>query len=107
LRPRENVIQRQVLCVLMIAAILTAIAITDVDPGTLHSGLPAVAAHINIVTQPDDRRDPEYGRRRAKHIVAIVLFDKNGAAKPQANRTCDAYGAERFVRKVQKQYSSG
>ena len=104
---RENVVERKVLCVPVIAAVLTAITVADIHPCTLHCGLPPVSADINIMTQPDNRRNTENGRRRAENVVAIVLFDKDGAAEPQANRTGDANGAERFVRKVQKQYSSG
>jgi hypothetical protein len=37
-----------------------------------------------------------------KDIVAVVLLDKDGAAKPKANGTGNADRSERFVRKVQQ-----
>jgi hypothetical protein len=36
-----------------------------------------------------------------KHVIAVVFFDKDGAAKPQTHGACNADGAKRFVRKVQ------
>ena len=53
---RENVIQRQVLGVFVLAAILAAIAVANVDPGTLHRRFAVVAANVDIMPQPDHRR---------------------------------------------------
>ena len=37
-----------------------------------------------------------------QNIVAVILFDKNSAAKPKTHGSRDTDGAQRLVRKVQK-----
>lgn len=103
---RQNMIERQVLRVLVIAAILTAITVADINPGTLHRGFPSIPADVYIMPKTDHRRNFKCCRRRTEHIVAVVLFDEHSSAKPKTNRAGYADRAERFVRKVQKQYSS-
>ena len=99
---RQDVIERQVLRVAMITAVLAAIAVANVDTRTLHRRLTAIAPHMNIVSQPNDGRNRKRCRRRMENIVAVVLFDKHRAAKPKAHRTSDADSTERLVRKVQQ-----
>ena len=67
LRTRENVIERQVLCVLMVAAVLTSVAVTRVD----------VDARVSWFTQqhPPIAQDPE------SECGVLVLA---GAAAPAA-----------------------
>ena len=101
LRTRQDVIERQVFRMLVIAAVLAAIAIANVDACTLHGRLAAIAADVDVVPKPDHRRDREGRRRRMKNIVAVLLFDENSTAKPKADGTSDADGAQRLVRKIQ------
>jgi len=54
------------------------------------------------VTQGDHGRDLEDRRRGTEYVFAVVLFDKDRAAKPQANRPSNTDGAQRLIRKVQK-----
>jgi hypothetical protein len=98
----KYVIQRKVLRVLMIAAVLAAIAVADVNAGTLHCRLATVTSDVNVVPEPDDRRYWKDRRRRMKNIVAIVFFDKHRAPKPEANRTSYTDGTQRLVREIQK-----
>lgn len=93
-------VKRQVLCMLMLAAILAAVAVANVNAGPLHRRFAAIPAHVDIVTQADNGRDLEHRRRGAEHILAVVFFDENRAAKPQAHCPRDADGAQRLVRKV-------
>ena len=95
-------VERQVLGMPVLTAVLAAVPVADVDPGPLHRGFAIVSANVNVVTQPDDRWHGEYCRRRMENIIAVVFFDKHGAAKPQADRTSDTHRAERLVRKIQK-----
>jgi hypothetical protein len=66
---------------LVIAAVLTAIPVTDIDTGTFHRRLASVTTNVNVMTKPDDRRDRKYCRRRMKNIVSILLLDDRPAAK--------------------------
>lgn len=106
LSPRENVIERQVLGEPMVAAVLAAIAVADVDPCTLHCRFTTRAPDIHIMPEPNNGWDTENRRGRAENVVAVVLFDEDRAAKPQTHRPGNTDGAKRLVRKVQKQYSS-
>src|SRR5439155_8040252 len=94
---RENVIERQVLCMLVLAAILAAIAVANVDARALHRSFAAIASKVNVMTQADDRRDRERDRRRMEHIIAVILFDKDGPAKMQTHRAGNADRAKRLV----------
>lgn len=102
LGPRQDMIKRQILGVLVIAAVLAAVAVADIYPRPLHCRLASVSTNVNIVTQADHGRDLEDRRRGTEYVFAVVLFYKDRAAKPQANRPSDTDGAQRFVRKVQK-----
>ena len=102
LSSRQNVVERQVLGMLMLAAVLAAIAVANVDAGTLHRGLAIVAADMNIMPKPHNRRHRKDRRGRMKDIVAVVFLDKNGTAKPQANGPGDADRPERLVREIQQ-----
>jgi hypothetical protein len=94
-------VERQVFCVLMLAAVLAAVPVADVDPGTLHRRLASVASDVYVMTQADHGRNLERSRRGTKDVFAVVLFDKDRAAKPQADRSGDPDRTERLVRKVQ------
>jgi hypothetical protein len=96
------VIQCQILRVLVIAAVLAAVTITNVNAGPFHRRLSSVAPDMYVVPQPDNGRYRENRRRRVQNIVAIVLLDEHGAAKPKADSTSDADCAERLIRKVQQ-----
>ena len=58
----KNVIECEVLCVSVIAAVLAAITITNINASTLHGCLAAVAANMNIVPQSNHGRDGENRR---------------------------------------------
>lgn len=90
LSSRQDVIERQVLCVFVFSAILAPITVAYIDTGPFHSGLTILAADVNIMTQPNDRRHRKLGRGRTKDIVAVVFLDENGAAEPQADGTRNA-----------------
>ncbi len=87
---------------LVIAAVLTAIAIANVNSCALHRRLATIPADVNIVTQADDRRDGKNRRRRVENIITVVFLDKDCATKPETYRTSNADGTKRLVRKVQK-----
>lgn len=90
----------------MLAAILAAVAVTDVDPGPFHCRFTVMTLYVDVISQAHDRGNREGSRRRMQYIAAVVFLDKDRAAKPQADSTSDTDRAERLVRKVQKQYSS-
>lgn len=99
---RQDVIQRQILGMLMVTAILAAVAVADVNSRPLHCRLSSVSTNIDVMTQADHGRDLEDRRRGTEYVFAVVLFYKDRAAKPQANRPSDTDGAQRLIRKVQK-----
>ena len=103
---RQDVIKRQILSVPMLAAILAPIAVADVNPCPLHCRLASVSTNVDVVSQADHGRDLKNCRRGTEYVIAVVLFDKDRAAKPQANRSGNTDGAQRLIRKVQKQNSS-
>jgi DNA repair protein RadC len=86
----------------MITAVLAAIPIADIDTRPLHCRLTSIASNVNIMPQADDRRNGKCRRRRMEHVVAVVLFDKHRAAKPQTHSTSNANRSERLVREIQK-----
>ena len=102
LRSRKYMVERQVLCMFVLTAVLAAISISNVNARTLHRRLAAIAPYVDVMTKANHRRDCERRRRRMQDVVAVVLFDKNRPAKPQAHRPRDADSSERLVRKVQK-----
>ena len=102
LRTREDVVERQVFGVLVLAAVLTAVAVADIDPRPFHRSLAVIATQMDVMTKPHDRRHGKRGRGRVQDIVAVVFLDKDRTAKPKADRTSDAHGAERLVRKIQE-----
>lgn len=97
LSTREDVVQRQVLGVLMLAAVLTPITVTNVDPGPFHRGLAVVAANVNIMPQPDNRWDRKRDRGRMQHIVPVILLDKHSPAEIKAYRPRNTDGAQRLI----------
>ena len=97
LRTRQDVIERQVLSMLVLGTILTAIAVANIDPRTLHGRFAIVTPHMNVVTQPNDRWDGKCCRRRVQHVVAVIFLDKDRSAKPETHRACNTNRAERFV----------
>ena len=103
---REDMIERKFLGVFMLAAILTAISIANIDPSPFHRGFAIITTNVNIMTQTHNRRNGKNGRGRSENIIAVVFLDKYCSAKPQTDRARDADGTKRLVRKVQKQYSS-
>ncbi len=101
LSTRKNVIKRQVLRMTMLAAILAAIAVANVNTRTLHRRLAVIAPQMNVMTQPHNRRNRKRRRRRMQHVVAVVLFNKDRAAKPQTHGSCNTDRTERLIRKIQ------
>ncbi len=101
LGPRENMVKRQVLGVLVLAAVLAAIAVANINASPLHRGLAVVPTHMHIMPQPDNRRHRKRYRRRVKHIVAVIFLNKHSPAKIKTHRPRNADSAERFVRKIQ------
>src|SRR5215203_855240 len=69
--PRQDVIERQVLGVTMLAAILAAVTVAYVNACPLHRRLGTIAADMNVMTKPDHRRHGKNGRGRVKNIVAV------------------------------------
>src|SRR5690349_8612144 len=102
LSSRQNMVERQVLGMFMLAAILATIPVTNVDPGPFHRRLAVRASNMNIMPQPHNRRHRKDRRGRMKDIVAVVFLDENGAAEPKANGTGNADRSERFVREIQQ-----
>ena len=47
-------IERQVFCMSMLAAVLAAIAIADVDARPLHRRFAILAANVDVMPQPDN-----------------------------------------------------
>jgi len=99
--PRQDVVERKVLGVTMLAAILAAVTVANVNTCPLHRRLRTIAADVNVMAKPDHGRHRENGRGRAQNIVAVVFLDINRAAKPKADSTSDTNSAKRLVRKVQ------
>ncbi len=100
LRSRQNMVERQILRVFVVAAVLTAIFVADINSRPLHRRFLTLAAHVNISSQTNHARNLDSLRRRAQNIRAVVFFDRHFAAKPQADRPRHANRAERFVRKI-------
>ena len=59
----KNVIECEVLRVFVIATVLAAITITDVNASTLHGRFAPVAANMNVVPEANNGRNGKYGRR--------------------------------------------
>jgi hypothetical protein len=76
------VIERQILRVLVIAALLAAIPVTDINPCPFHRRLASVATHVNIMPKADDRRYREHCRRRVENVVTIVFLNEHRTAEP-------------------------
>lgn len=98
---RQDVIERQVFRVAMLTAILTAVAVTNVDPCTLHRILVFLSAQMDIVAQAHNGRHRERRGWRMQNVLAVVLLNKHGSAKPQADGARDTDRPQRFIRKVQ------
>ena len=98
----KNMVERQVFSMSMLTAVLAAVTVADVNACALHRRFAAIASNIDVMAQSDHRRNRKDCRRRMQNVVSILLFDENGAAKPQAHRAGDADGAERLIRKVQQ-----
>src|SRR5688572_7284355 len=47
--PRENVIERQVLSVLVLATVLTPVTVANVDPCTFHRCFAVIAAYVYVM----------------------------------------------------------
>ena len=97
LRTRQNVVKRQVLCMPVVAAILAAVPITNVNTSPLHRRLAAPALYVDVMAQSDNRWNREHCRRRMKDVVPVILLNEHGPAEPQANGARDAHRAERLV----------
>lgn len=104
---REDMVERQVLGMLVLAAVLTAITVANVDPRTLHRRLAIVPANMHVMPQTHHRRHREGDRRRMQHIVAVIFLNEDRPAEKQADRPGHANRTKRFVRKIQQQYTSG
>ena len=63
LRSRQNVIERQIFGVFVVAAVLTAVAVANVNSGALHRRFLPFALDVNIRSQAHDRRHGNHGRR--------------------------------------------
>jgi hypothetical protein len=48
---RQNVIEREVLRMTVVAAILAAVTIANVDAGSLHRGFAAITTHMYVMSQ--------------------------------------------------------
>jgi len=57
---------------------------------------------MNVMPKANYGWDGKDGRRRVEYIVTVVFFDKDRAAKPQADRPGNTDCAQRLIRKVQK-----
>jgi len=101
LGPRQDVVQRKVLGVAVLSAILAEVTVANINARAFHGGLAAIPAYMYIMTQPDYRGNFKYGRWRAENVVPVVFFNKDRAPEPQAHCTRNADGPERFVREVQ------
>ena len=100
LRARQDVVERQILGVFVLAAVLTAIAVADIDPGALHCRFLAAAFDVNVGTQAHDRRYANFRRRRMQNVFAVVFLDGQFTREPHTDSARYADRAERFVRKV-------
>jgi hypothetical protein len=96
LSTRENMVECEVLGVPVLAAVLTPVAVPNVDPRPFHCCFTAISPNVYIVPQPNHRRDRKGGRGRVENLVSIVLLEKYRAAKPQTHGTTDADRAERL-----------
>lgn len=101
LSPRQNMIQCEIFCVTVFAAVLASITVTDVDACALHRILIVLAAQMDIVAQANDRRHGKGRRRRMQNIVAVILLNKHSSAEPQADGSRNADRSKRFIRKIQ------
>lgn len=95
--PRQYVVERQVFGMTMLAAILAAVTVANVNACPLHRRLGTIAANVDVMTKPDHGRHGENSRGRVKNIVAVVFLDINRAAKPKADSTSNSDSAERLV----------
>jgi hypothetical protein len=75
-------VERQVFGVLLLAAILTAVAVADINARPLHRAFAAVSPNMDVMPQTYDRWNRKSGRWGMQDIVAVILFDKNRSPKP-------------------------
>lgn len=95
-------VERQILGVLALTAVLAAIAVANIDACTFHRSFTIIPPDVDVMPQAHDRRHGKGRRRGMQDIVTVILFDKNGAAKPKTNGPSHSDSAERFIRKVQQ-----
>src|SRR5262245_33810267 len=62
--PRQNVVEREVLCMTMLATILAAISIANVNSCSLHRRFTVLAADMDIMPQPNNRGNRKDRRGR-------------------------------------------
>lgn len=93
----HDVIERQILGVFVVAAILATITIPNIDPGPLHRAVAPTAADIDVMAQAHDRRNAKLNRRGPKNVVAVKFLDIQLVAHLHADRPRDADRAKRLV----------
>ena len=76
LRPRQNMIERQILCVFVLGAILAAVSVANIDPRALHRRFLAATLDVDVRPQTHHRRHGNSRRRRMQNIVAVVFFNR-------------------------------
>jgi len=106
LRPRQDMIERQVFGVFVFAAVLAAVAVANINPRPFHRRFLAAAFDVHVGPQTHDRRDGKRRRRRMQNVFAVVFLDRQFTRKPHTNRPRDTDRAQRFIRKIQKQNST-
>ncbi len=97
LRPRQNMVKRQIRRVFVVAAVLTAIFVADINSRPFHRRLVAFAMNVDVSSQANNARNFDSLRRRAQNIRAVIFLDENFSAKPHTNRPRHANRAERFI----------
>ena len=102
LSTRQNVVERQILSVSVLAAVLTTITIADVDPGTFHRRFASGATHIYIMTQANDRRQLE-AEGRGPDLALVRRDNLDLPLAPKRDSFLPVDDLEGLVRGVQKE----
>jgi hypothetical protein len=84
----------------MFATVLTAIAVSNINPRPFHRRFLPFALDVNVSPQAHNRGHRNRRRRRMQHIIAIRFFDRQFSRKPHTYRPRHTNRAERFVRKI-------
>src|SRR6185295_7007648 len=74
-RAWQDVIERQLTCGFLLAAVLATKLVAHVNPHALHSRCLLPATNVDVSATSNHRRHPELSSRRTQHALTIEFLD--------------------------------